>query len=352
MDPHRPLAEASALAPARYVEPDTYAFELDRVVATGWQVVAPAGLVSGPGDLIARAVGGRPVVILRDAEGALKGFHNVCAHRAGPLATCDRRGARRLQCGYHGWTYSLDGRLVKAPEMQAAEGFDPKQVGLRPIDVEEWAGLVFARAGDGPALAEVLDGIPGIVGETGLAGLVHHTARLYDVAANWKVYVDNYLEGYHLPFVHPGLTRLVEYAKYTTELGRWWSLQRSPVPADSGPYAAGEGLYFFVYPNTMLNFMPGRLQTNRVVPTGLDSCRIEFDFYYAPGAEGRAEADLAFTDRIQEEDRRICAHVQKGLGSGAYAPGRLSPEREAGVWHWQNLLREAYAARGPADVTR
>ena len=343
-----PLAEASALDPRYYVSQEWYDFEQKSVIAPGWQVVAPVEAVSAAGDTIAREIGGVPVVIVRASDGALNGFLNICPHRAGPIATCDKKGQKRLRCGYHGWAYDFEGALRTAPEMREAADFDVSKVRLTPIDVEEWSGLVFARIADGPALSEVLTGVSDIVGN-GLDNLRHHHGVVFDVASNWKIYVDNFLEGYHLPFVHPGLTQLVEYPNYRTELGRWWSLQRSPVPEDTGPYAAGEGLYFFIYPNTMLNIMPGRLQTNRVIPDGLDRCKVEFDFYYAPGAEGRAEEDLKFSDQVQEEDRFICEHVQKGLTSGAYNPGRLSPSQEAGVWHWQNLLREAYRDSGLQD---
>lgn len=298
--------------------------------------------MAGPGDLVVREIAGAPILIVRDDTGTLRGFFNVCPHRAGPLATCDAQGAKRLRCGYHGWAYSLDGRLRTAPEMLDAAGFDPTDVRLTPIDVLEWHGLVFARLAEGPDFEALYGGIEEIAGRDALAGLVHHTSVVYDVACNWKIYVDNFLEGYHLPFVHPSLTQLVDYQDYTTELGPYWSLQRSPVE-ESGPYAAGEGLYFFVYPNTMLNIMPGRIQTNRVIADALDRCRVEFDFYYAPGAEARAPDDLHFSDQVQEEDRTICEHVQKGLASGAYTPGRLSPSREAGVWHWHRLVRTALA---------
>lgn len=339
---HTPLTEASALAPHYYCAEDIFHAENKRILAPSWQLVAPAESVKGGGDLVTREVGGVPILVVRTGDGALNGFYNICPHRAGPLATCDQRGTKRLRCRYHGWIYDHEGNLRTAPEMQGAEGFDRDTIRLDPVDVHEWGGLIFARAGDGPSFSDIFAGIDVIVVGDVLRNMVHHTARLYDVAANWKVYIDNFLEGYHLPLVHPGLTQLVDYADYKTELGRYWSLQRSPVE-ESGPYAAGEGLYFFIYPNTMLNIMPGRLQTNRVVPTGLESCRVEFDFYYAPGAEGRASEDLRFSDQVQEEDRLICEHVQKGLASGVYKPGRLSPSREAGVWHWQNLLREAYA---------
>jgi choline monooxygenase len=189
----------------------------------------------------------------------------------------------------------------------------------------------------------VLAGIDALTAPYDLAGMRHHHSRIYEVAANWKTYIDNFLEGYHLPFVHPGLSDVVSYPQYRTELADFWSLQRAPVSDPNGIYADGEALYFFIYPNTMLNILPGRMQSNRVVPDGPSHCRIEFDFYYAPGFESMAKADDAFSDEIQGEDKLICERVQLGLESGAYRPGRLSPTQEAGVWHWQTLLREAYA---------
>ncbi len=342
---HIPLPAASALDPSFYTRRDIYDFEMQEIVGPCWQVVAPSSAVANTGDVIAREIAGVPIVIVRASEGKLNGFYNICPHRAGPIATCDQQGLKRLRCGYHGWAYDFEGQLKIAPEMQDAEDFDRASIRLTPIDAMEWNGLIMARIGKGPDFETLYGGIIDIAGESALSNLVHHTSIRYEVKANWKIYVDNFLEGYHLPFVHPGLTQLVDYGDYKTELGPYWSLQRSPVE-ESGPYGAGEGLYFFVYPNTMLNIMPGRLQTNRVVPTGLDTCIVEFDFYYAPGAEARAEEDLKFSDLVQEEDRTICEHVQKGLTSGVYKPGRLSPSREAGVWHYQNLLRDAYAAKG------
>ena len=342
---HDVLEEASALDPSFYTRADIFDLEMKAIVGPHWQVIGAAGSVVAPGDVIAREIAGVPVLVVRGAEGELNGFYNICPHRAGPVATCDARGLKRLRCGYHGWSYDYTGQLVAAPEMQGARNFDRSDIRLTPIDVLEWNGFVFARLGPGLSFEDLYAGVGARAGADAFAGLVHHTALVYEVNANWKVYVDNFLEGYHVPFVHPSLTRFIDYREYTTELGPWWSLQSSPVD-ECGPYAAGEGLYFFVYPNTMLNIMPGRIQTNRVLPTGLDSCRVEFDFYYAPGAEGRAEEDLRFSDLVQEEDRTICEHVQKGLVSGVYRPGRLCPAREGGVWHWQNLLRHAYDAAG------
>lgn len=339
------LNRATALDPYFYTEAKVYDFEMTHILREGWQVVAPADLVSGTGDVIARTIGNVPIVIVRSAKGRLNGFYNICPHRAGPLATCDRQGTKRLRCGYHGWAYDHDGQLKSAPEMGDAEGFEIEDIHLTSIDVVEWQGLVFARAPKeigNVSFSNLISGIDEIVSQD-LSQMQHHMHLTYDVAANWKVYVDNYLEGYHLPFVHPDLTQVVNYPDYKTDLSKWWSLQRSPVESETEAYEAGEALYFFIYPNTMLNILPGRMQTNRVVPTGIETCKVEFDFYYAPGAEKRAKEDFKFSDQVQEEDRSICEHVQKGLTSGVYRPGRLSPAREAGVWHWQNLLREQYA---------
>lgn len=346
---HLPLTVASALPPELYTRADVYAMELKQIIGPNWQVIAPESLVQAPGDVIAREIAGVPVMVVRSSSGDLNGFYNICPHRAGPVAPCDARGLKRLRCGYHGWTYDFDGQLKLAPEMQAAEGFDRSKVKLTPIEVRAWNGLVLARIGTGVGFNALYAGIEEASGPTAFKDLQHHAAQVFEVGANWKVYVDNFLEGYHLPFVHPGLTQLVDYTDYTTELGTWWSLQRSPVDG-TGPYAAGEGLYFFIYPNVMLNIMPGRVQTNRVVPTGIDTCQVEFDFYYAPGAESRAAEDLKFSAEVQEEDRTICEHVQKGLSSGVYRPGRLSPDRESGVWHFQNKLREVYIAHGFGDL--
>lgn len=344
--PFPDLAEARALGPEFYSGEARHRFDQDQVLAPAWQVMAPAALLADPGDHIVREIGGKPVILLRNEAGTIKGFFNVCAHRAGPLATCDGRGAKRLRCAYHGWIYNLDGQLRAAPEMQGAKDFSRDDVRLVPIDVCEWQGLVFARAGTGPSLPDQLGTMAAPLEACGLSGMRHHHARIYDVACNWKVYVDNYLEGYHVPSVHPGLNQLIDMRDYVTELYPAGSIQRSPVTDSSGPYAAGHALYVHIFPNTMLNILPGRLQTNRVTAHGPDKCRVEFDFYYAPGFESRAAEDDAFSDTVQDEDRVICEHVQRGLASGAYSPGRLSPSQEAALWHWQNYVRRAHSRAG------
>ncbi|MYN05422.1 Rieske 2Fe-2S domain-containing protein [Pseudoduganella sp. DS3] len=344
-----PLDQAHALHASFYTEPHWLEFEQREVFGRSWQLAAHTGELAAPGDHVVGDVAGKPVIIVRQPDGSLQAFFNVCRHRAGPLATCNGKGAKALHCKYHGWTYELDGALRAATEMQDARGFDKSAIGLPRVAVREWHGLVFVALDAATApFAEVFAGIAERVAPAGLAHMRFAKRDTYRLACNWKVYVDNFLEGYHLPFVHPGLSRVLDYRAYDTELAQWHSLQHSPLRNNAGLYGDGHAWYYFIYPNTMLNITPGRLQTNRILPAGHGHCIVEFDYYYAdaPDVQARVQAEQAFSDQIQAEDISICEQVQQGLASGSYSAGRLNPKREGGVWHFQNLLRAAYARRG------
>ena len=296
---------------------------------------------------------GLPVIAVRGGDGVIRVFHNVCRHRAGPIAQCDGQAAKSLRCRYHGWNYGLDGVLKSAPEMSDAVDFNPADIRLPQLAVNVWQGLVFAAVdqAQAPDFDAFVAGIGARLGaERGLEHYGRHHRAGYDIACNWKVYVDNYLEGYHVPHVHPGLNRLLDYRSYRTELMQWHNLQWSPLESDASLYGNGDALYYWLWPNTMLNILPGRLQTNRVIPLGVERCRVEFDSYYAPdvdpGADARRDADLAFSDEVQREDLGICEDVQRGFASGSYVPGRLNPLRESGVHQFHEMLRAAYREAG------
>ncbi len=344
-DPPQPIERATALAVAPYTDPSFLEMEARTVFALSWQLVGNTSDLSAAGDHIIGEIAGRPIVVVRDEDNALRAFYNVCRHRAGPLASCNGRGAKNLRCKYHGWTYALDGRLRAAPEMAEAEDFDRAGIRLTPVRAREWHGLVFVSLSENtPDFAEVYGGITERIHPVELESMVFHDRISYEIACNWKIYVDNFLEGYHLPHVHPGLSKVLDYRAYATELFDWYSLQHSPLVDADDIYGDGDAWYYFIYPNTMLNIMPGRMQTNRVIPLGIDRCRVDFDYFYGADGAARNRRDLEFSDEIQKEDITICEAVQKGLASGAYTPGRLSPKRESGVWHFQNLLRAAYRA--------
>jgi choline monooxygenase len=341
----RPLAQAIALHPEFYADPKWLDYESREIFPANWQIVGPEAWAAAPGDHFIADIAGAGVLVARGEDGVLRAFLNVCRHRGAPIAACAGTGAKRFNCPYHGWSYRLDGSLRAAPEMAEAEGFDPAQHGLIAAALEVWNGMVFVRlAPKGRPLADYLGGVDRRIRPIDLSKMTFERRETWPVAANWKVYADNYLEGYHVPSVHPALNDIIDYRGYATELEALRSMQTSAVANAEGVYGGDAVYYCFIYPNMMLNIVGGRVQTNRVVPDGPDRCRVEFDYYYADAAaRALAEGDAAFSARVQEEDRLICEAVQKNLVSGAYVPGRLSPARESALWHFQNLLRADYA---------
>jgi choline monooxygenase len=345
----QPLDHATALPARFYADPAMPALDRRAVFDRSWQLLAHVSQLQGAGDHVVVDCAGLPVIAVRGGDGEIRAFHNVCRHRAGPIAQCDGLAAKSLRCRYHGWTYGLDGVLKSAPEMGGTQDFNVADIRLPQLAVRLWHGLVFAAVDEAaaPPFESFVAGIDARLGpDRGLERYGHHQRSAYDVACNWKIYIDNYLEGYHVPHVHPALNRMLDYRSYVTETTDWHSLQWSPLESDPALYGSGDALYYWLWPNTMLNILPGRLQTNRVVPLGVDRCRVEFDFYYplddTDEGQARRAADLAFSDEVQNEDLGICEDVQRGMASGSYVPGRLNPLRESAVHHFQELLRGAY----------
>lgn len=352
----QPLERALALPARCYVDPAIPALDRRAIFNRGWQLIAHVSRLRAPGDHVVVDFGGLPVIAVRGEDGVVRAMHNVCRHRAGPLAQCDGLGAKALRCRYHGWTYTLDGRLRSATEMAGVPDFDPADIRLPQLAVREWQGMLFATVDEAaaPPFEAFVAGIDARIGpDRRLADFAHHQHVAYEIACHWKVYVDNYLEGYHVPHVHPELNRLLDYRSYVTETAEWYSFQWSPLESGDGLYGNGDALYYWLWPNTMLNILPGRLQTNRVVPIAPDRCRVEFDFYYAPddseAGQARRAADREFSDVVQDEDIAICEDVQRGLASGSYEAGRLNPLRENAVHHFHERVRRAYREAETAD---
>lgn len=347
-----PLPRARTVPSSWFVDPRFAPLDRAAVFGRAWQPIChESELADGPAWRTGE-VADEPVLVVRDAEGRLRAFYNVCRHRGGPVATGPGCG-RVLKCGYHGWTYQLDGSLRGVPQWDRVELFDRADYGLVPLELASWEGLLFVRLeGAGPSPAEMLEGVAARALPTRLDRMRREARVVYDVAANWKVYVENFLEGYHVPMVHPELVRLYDYASYATEVSEHHVLQSSRLDdTPDGRGAGGEALYYCLFPNVMLNILPGRLQTNVVLATGPESCRVVFDYYYeADPAEtdaqraDRIRTDMEFADRVQAEDIDICERVQRGLASRAYDRGRFSVKFEGGVHWFENRLAGAYDA--------
>jgi choline monooxygenase len=348
-----PDVAAASTPPARwYHDPARLEREHQRVFGRTWQLAGAAAALREPGDFLTLEVGREPLLVVRGGDGALRALSNVCRHRAGPVA----KGAGHravLQCGYHGWTYGLDGRLLSAPEFEGVRGFDPATVVLPAVRVESWGGFVFVNLdAAAPPLADFLGPIVEQTRTMGLERLRLRKRVDYEVACNWKAYVDNYLEGYHIPIVHPALFRELDYKAYRVETDRLSSRQHAPLRREGAVFAGGtEGsdaaLYYWIFPNLMLNLYPGSLQLNLVLPLGPERTLTRFEWYVEepldPAAAEAFERSVALSEQVQREDIEICEAVQRGLRSATYRQGRYSVRRENGVHHFHGLLA-AYLA--------
>jgi choline monooxygenase len=346
---HAPLAQASTIPAAWYVDPRIAELERLNVFSKTWQLVARTDQLKTAGQFIATTVAGEPIVVVRGNDGILRAFYNVCRHHAAAVVTQPCGVASLLHCPYHGWNYGLDGSLKGMPEFEGVENFDRAQNGLLPIRVETWECFVFINLDNAASsLLEFLGGIVKRVAPLGISQLHYFDRRTYNIACNWKVFVDNYLDGgYHVPHLHKGLNSVLDYKQYTIENEDRYCLQSSPMVSSNEDAATGStrkgdrAWYFWQHPNLMINCYAGYMDTNLVVPVDVDHCRVIFDFYFSDVSEaGREynEQSVNVGNRVQEEDLGICEDVQRGLKSRAYRAGRLSVRREAGEQLFHRLL--------------
>ena len=348
--PQPDLSRATTLPARWYIDPVFLDLEKERVFCRTWQPVGYVNQVSKPGDYFACDIAGEPLLIVRGAEGTLRALSNVCRHRASIIAT-GHGNCSTLRCPYHGWTYALDGRLLGQPEFEGVQDWDRSAVTLPGFRVETWGPFVFVNLdASGPPLAEVLGDIPQNVSKFGcdLGKLKYFGRRDYVIDCNWKVYIDNYLEGYHVPAAHPGLFRELDYKQYRVDTYRYYSSHYAPLRPASGesrrysaPEPDGGALYYWIFPNFMLNIYPDNISSNVVVPLSHDRTLTIFEWFFLPDADPAIPTrTIAFSDEIQQEDIRLCEAVQRGLHSRTYERGRLSMKRENGVHHFHLLVHE------------
>jgi len=309
-----------------------------------WYVAATAAEIGRTP--FARRICNQPMVMFRRQDGGVVVLEDRCAHRKVPLSKGELIGDE-IQCGYHGWTYALDGRLKTTPEFDGVEEFDRASCRLPQFRAEVWNELVFVNLD--PAAESLTD----FLGEL-LHDMPPHDYRGFRLAhrktweldCNWKVYVDNYLEGYHIPIVHPGLFRELDYPSYRTDVKRNYSIQIAPTRRPERIRTSGgddQVRYFWIFPNLMLNVYPDNFSTNLIVPIGPNRTATLFDWYFRDPDAAKPQIDetVAFSDEIQIEDIDICEAVQRGLRSSTYERGRFSPQRENGVHHFHCLYQES-----------
>jgi choline monooxygenase len=354
------LAAGYTLPADWYVDPAVYEAEIGRIFRHCWQYVGLSERLARPGDYFTCALGDIPIVVLRDREGCLRAFINVCRHRGCVLIPDGYGNRKALQCGYHAWTYDLDGSLRAAPGEKLERDFDRADFGLLPAQVEAWGPFVFVNPDcAAPSLSDILGELPRLVEETGinLSTLrCRHTDR-YEIAANWKVVVDNYLECYHCPVAHPAFADLIDLDQYTIRAYPFYSTQTGPVTdaaraGREGLYAVGEGVeagfYVYLWPTFMLNIYPGpgNVSLNLVLPEGPERTLVRYEYCFADAVSEEETRDfMRFIDQVQREDTALCESVQRGLRSGAFGQGRLMLARERALQHFQRLVFRALETR-------
>jgi choline monooxygenase len=348
-DPNAPLAEASTIPASWYTDKRVHDLELQTVFANSWQLFCRLDQVSKPGQYVTSDLAGEPIVVVRGNDEQLRAFFNVCRHHAAAVMTEPEGAASQLRCPYHGWTYSLAGELKGTPDFSEVCDFDRAANSLVPVDIDVWKQWVFVRVQGNESLASFLGA--DLIAQTsglGLSNLHWMERRHYAFDCNWKVFVDNYLDGgYHVPHLHKGLDSVLDYSNYMIENGERFCLQWSPIVSEGAEEQTGavrqgdRALYYWIYPNFMINWYQGAMDTNLVIPCGVDKTEVIFDFYFpdiSPAARKRNRQSIEVGQRIQDEDVAICKSVQRGLSSRAYQAGRLSVRREAGEHLFHRLL--------------
>ena len=220
-----PIERAETIPSAWYREASFHELDRRHIFEKSWQFAGHVVQLQQPGTYLLAEAAGNPIVIVRGKDGSLRAFYNVCRHRGGPLATEPCGQVKMLQCKYHGWTYRLDGMLRGVPRFNRVDLFNKEDYGLVPVALAEWQGLLFVRVSEeGEDLESVMAGIASRIAPTRLDTLHYAGREVYDIACNWKNYVDNYLEGYHLPYVHPDLCDVLDVQAYDTETYPHYSL--------------------------------------------------------------------------------------------------------------------------------
>ena len=350
-DSAAPIEDAWTPPSSWYVDPKFHELERRAVFARSWQPVARVADLAQTGDYASGVVAGEPWVVVRGEDGELRAFANTCRHKGREVVQgCGR--SEQLVCGYHAWTYDLCGALRSAPRMAGIRGFERGAMSLPPIAIEIWGPWVFVNFdADAAPLAGQVTELDRRLTATDWGRLRYVHGATWDIASNWKVVVDNYLDGgYHIPHMHPTLDAQIDMSTYRTEVFERYSIQStgaSSVNDERIEYAAGDrigggAIYAWLHPNFMLNRYGGCLDTNLVLPVGPDRCRVIYEFFFeeTEGAQATQfiEQSVAQAAVTQREDIAICESVQVGLQSGSYDRGRYAPQVEQGDHHFHGLL--------------
>jgi choline monooxygenase len=341
------IERASTLPKEVYTSAESYRAQVERIFARSWHFV---GLRSGPDGLSPAVLGAGSLdepVILSRSGGALACFSNVCTHR-GAILLEQPCPIQNLRCRYHGRRFDPSGRFLSMPEFEGALGFPSDRDHLPGIAIGSWGPLVFASLEPAVPFEQAIAPIAERLAFFEPESLPHTETIDYPIAAHWALYCDNYLEGFHVPFVHPGLARAIDYDTYTVETFDHASLQMGTATDPETAFALPEGhpdrgrpvgaYYFFLFPSTMINLYPWGLSLNVVEARGHSETRVRF-LSFVRDRQRIERGAGAGLHQVEMEDEAVVVSVQRGVRSRLYDRGRYSPSREIAVHHFHGLVR-------------
>lgn len=349
------LKRGATLPASWYTSESVFLQEMQSIFSRFWQYACRMDEVAHPGDYLACRVGNLPIVVVRNRSNEIAAFINVCRHRGAEIVlegSCGNRNT--LQCHYHAWTWGLDGALRAAPGSENEAGFRNEDYPLTPVPVALLGPFVFVKpATQAPSWEETIGELPRILSAlpAPLTTLQFRERRTYEMKANWKIVVENFLECYHCAVAHKSFADLIDLNEYSVVPHRYFSVQRGPLKSSAKTSedktcflkedGGQEGIYNYLWPNFMVNLYPGRgnASVNIILPLAPDRTLAVYDFYFEEGMP-EAEEIIAFIDQVQQEDIVLCESVQRGLRSGCWNQGRLMIRYENGIQHFERLVFE------------
>ena len=341
-DVNAPIESARVPPAVWYADERYHQLDAQRVLIPNWQVVAHRQQLLEPGAYQAGCTASQPWVVVRDQQGELRAFANVCRHNGTPVAQGEGQ-LDQFVCSYHGWTYDLAGRLTKAPRMAGITDFERSDFGLVPLPLKIFGPLILVNLSGSSATWEVTEAEYEL-DQRQWNNLHLRKQRSYELACNWKVFVDNYLDGgYHVPSLHQDLASGLDMDSYRTDVFSSSVLQTVNSLSSASERVAGAALYAWIYPNLMINRYGPMMDINRVTPLGAGRCRVDFDWYFeASCSEDFIEKSLRSSDQVQQEDITVCEALQQGMASRHYRPGPYAPRVEMAKHHFHRMLAADY----------
>jgi choline monooxygenase len=348
------MSTLTNLDPRYYVDAGVFAAERQKIFKRQWQMLGPVNQVKEPGDYLAVDVAGWKLFVLHGRDGVLRGFHNVCRHRGARLLAEGTGRCERLRCPYHQWIYDHNGALRQAPWFGEDPQFNLHDWPLHSAAIAQWRGLLFICIDPDVSLIEQLGDLPEEVADFPIESYRSVEEHRFTMRSNWKTYTDNFVEGYHIPGIHPGFMKVIEFAQFETVARN--GMVRMTAPQRNGSIYSGKWLW--MWPNWTLSVFPGGMNISRINPLSVDTTELIYNFCFADTSAETASSRRSTIDTncgIVREDFGICEHTQKNYASGGYASGPLSPRHEQSVAYFQGMVRatlDSWTADSPRGLTQ